>query len=69
MLIVPSYLVRDRDRTNSVRSEAQIADATTQCLIAARKCINASELVGDVIPPSHWLAICVHCLTLAGVAL
>jgi hypothetical protein len=44
-------------------------DAVLQCISAARSSINAAELVRDLVPPSHNLAICVHCLTLAGVAL
>ncbi|KAF5007710.1 hypothetical protein FDECE_5958 [Fusarium decemcellulare] len=39
------------------------------CISAARSCINAAELVRDVVPPSHYLALSVHCLTISGLAL
>jgi hypothetical protein len=44
-------------------------DAVLECISAAHSAINAAELVRDLVPPSHALAICVHCLTLSGVAL
>ncbi|KAH6691479.1 fungal-specific transcription factor domain-containing protein [Plectosphaerella plurivora] len=40
-----------------------------QCKSAAKSCINAAEMVRDLVPPSHYLAICVHYLTLSGVVL
>ncbi|KAI9148822.1 transcriptional regulatory protein [Paramyrothecium foliicola] len=40
-----------------------------QCISAARSCINAAELVREVVPPSHHLAFCVHYLTLSGLML
>ncbi|KAJ3543343.1 hypothetical protein NM208_g3627 [Fusarium decemcellulare] len=39
------------------------------CISAARSCINAAELVRDFVPPSHYLALSVHCLTISGLAL
>ncbi|KAF4466034.1 Zn(II)2Cys6 transcription factor [Fusarium albosuccineum] len=39
------------------------------CISAARSCINAAELVRDVVPPSHYLALSVHCLTISGLVL
>ncbi|SPO02311.1 uncharacterized protein DNG_04984 [Cephalotrichum gorgonifer] len=50
-------------------ASAEAVDAVSQCRIAARECINAAELVRDLVPPSHYLAICVHYLTLSGVVL
>lgn len=50
-------------------NQTQTANATAQSINAARSCINAGELVRDVVPQSHYLAICVHYLTLSGVAL
>lgn len=44
-------------------------EAVAQCRSAARSCINAAEMVRDLVPPSHHLAICVHYLTLSGVVL
>lgn len=44
-------------------------DAVAQCTSAARSCINAAELIRDLVPPSHYLAFCVHYLTLSGVVL
>jgi hypothetical protein len=40
-----------------------------QCISAARSCISAAEPVIDLVPPSHYLAFCVHYLTLSGVVL
>ena len=44
-------------------------DAVAQCMSAARSCINAADLVRDHVPPSHYLAFCVHYITLSGVVL
>ncbi|KAF5007384.1 hypothetical protein FDECE_6270 [Fusarium decemcellulare] len=44
-------------------------EATSQCISAAQSCINAAELVHQVVPPSHLLAFCVHYLTLSGLVL
>ncbi|KAF4453502.1 Zn(II)2Cys6 transcription factor [Fusarium albosuccineum] len=44
-------------------------EATSQCISAAQSCINAAELVHQVVPPSHLLAFCVHYLTLSGIVL
>ncbi|KAF9883412.1 hypothetical protein FE257_003495 [Aspergillus nanangensis] len=40
-----------------------------KCISAARGCVNAAELVRDFVPPSHYLAFSVHCLTISGLAL
>lgn len=48
---------------------AKNMDAVSQCVSAARSCINAAELVRDLVQPSHYLAICVHYLTLSGITL
>ncbi|KAH7145685.1 fungal-specific transcription factor domain-containing protein, partial [Dactylonectria estremocensis] len=44
-------------------------DPLPQCISAARSCINAAELVRELVPPSHHLAFCVHYLTLSGLTL
>ncbi|KAK9777755.1 putative Transcription factor domain-containing protein [Seiridium cardinale] len=44
-------------------------DAVSHCVSAARSCINAAELVRELVPPSHHLAFCVHYLTLSGLVL
>lgn len=44
-------------------------DPVKNCISAARSCINAAELVRDFVPPSHYLALSVHCLTISGLAL
>lgn len=49
--------------------EVDASEAIIQCVSAARSCINAAELVRDLVPPSHYLAFCVHYLTLSGVML
>jgi hypothetical protein len=40
-----------------------------QCISAASCCISAAEPVIDLVSPSHYLAFCVHYLTLSGVVL
>jgi hypothetical protein len=57
-----------KDHSDGLAPEAA-KDAVLQCISAAQSSINAAELVRDLVPPSHSLAICVHCLTLSGVAL
>ncbi|CAI6014040.1 unnamed protein product [Clonostachys chloroleuca] len=44
-------------------------EAMSHCVSAARSCINAAELVRELVPPSHHLAFCVHYLTLSGLIL
>lgn len=44
-------------------------DVVAQCTDAARNCIDAANLVRDFVPPSHYLAFCVHYITLSGVVL
>lgn len=63
------YLARVPKRARKANTDNDMKEATRQCVSAARSCINAAELVRDLVPPSHYLAICVHCLTLSGVAL
>ncbi|KAI8941622.1 hypothetical protein NX059_002835 [Plenodomus lindquistii] len=55
--------------SSSPSSEPPATDAMSHCRSAAKSCINAAELVLDLVPPSHYLAICVHYLTLSGVVL
>ena len=55
--------------SGSTDNAASLAEATSQCISAAKSCITAGKLVRDLVPPSHYLAIGVHCLTLSGVAL
>jgi hypothetical protein len=60
-------------RTGNDHSDGLAPDAAKnavlQCISAAQSSIKAAELVRSLVPPSHSLAICVHCLTLSGVAL
>ncbi|KAF9881500.1 hypothetical protein CkaCkLH20_00646 [Colletotrichum karsti] len=49
--------------------EADISGAISQCVNAAQSCINAAEIVRDLVPTSHYLAICVHYMTLSGIVL
>ncbi|KAH8668463.1 fungal-specific transcription factor domain-containing protein [Xylariales sp. PMI_506] len=44
-------------------------DPISHCISAARSCINAAELIRELVPPSHHLAFCVHYLTLSGLVL
>ncbi|KAF2020211.1 hypothetical protein BU24DRAFT_477361 [Aaosphaeria arxii CBS 175.79] len=41
----------------------------TNCVTAARNCINSAILVRDFVPPSHLLALCVHYLIISGLVL
>ncbi|KAL4868573.1 hypothetical protein BDV12DRAFT_197098 [Aspergillus spectabilis] len=42
---------------------------STECISAARSCIQAAELVRERVPPSHYLAFCVQYLTISGILL
>ncbi|RSL64574.1 hypothetical protein CEP53_004012 [Fusarium sp. AF-6] len=57
-----------RTFSNDKQSFSQL-DPVKNCISAARSCINAAELVRDFVPPSHYLALSVHCLTISGLAL
>ncbi|KFA71066.1 hypothetical protein S40288_05515 [Stachybotrys chartarum IBT 40288] len=48
---------------------SQWHEAVPHCVSAAKSCINAAELVQQLVPPSHHLALCVHYLTLSGIVL
>ncbi|CAG9952688.1 unnamed protein product [Clonostachys rosea f. rosea IK726] len=57
-----------RTFTNRKHSFSQ-SQTLKNCLSAARSCINATELVRDFVPPSHYMAFSVHYLTISGLAL
>ncbi|GKZ30303.1 hypothetical protein AbraIFM66950_008639 [Aspergillus brasiliensis] len=44
-------------------------DPSTECISAARSCIQAAELIRERVPPSHYLAFCVQYLTISGILL
>ncbi|PYH91570.1 hypothetical protein BO71DRAFT_385349 [Aspergillus ellipticus CBS 707.79] len=46
-----------------------VATATTACISAARRCIQAAEQIRERVPPSHHLAFCMHYLTISGILL
>jgi hypothetical protein len=50
-------------------SDLNTVDPISHCVSAAKSCINAAELVRELVPPSHHLAFCVHYLTLSGLVL
>lgn len=52
-----------------MRDSLKDMDPIPHCISAARSCINAAELVRELVPPSHHLAFCVHYLTLSGITL
>ncbi|KAH6685483.1 hypothetical protein F5X68DRAFT_233227 [Plectosphaerella plurivora] len=55
--------------SNDVSPTSNYSTSASQCRSAAKSCINAAEIVRDLVPPSHYLAICVHYLTLSGIVL
>ncbi|KAH7324529.1 fungal-specific transcription factor domain-containing protein [Stachybotrys elegans] len=71
MFIAHSGLLLNLYRTISADPNIISADKDpiSQCIGAARSCINASELVREVVPPSHHLAFCIHYLTISGLVL
>lgn len=64
-----SCFIGSTRQTTLLADSADPVDAVSQCISAARSCINAAELVRDLVQPSHYLAICVHYLTLSGIML
>ncbi|GLA30696.1 hypothetical protein AnigIFM63326_009130 [Aspergillus niger] len=44
-------------------------DPSSECISAARSCIQAAELIRERVPPSHHLAFCVQYLTISGILL
>ncbi|GKZ17791.1 hypothetical protein AbraIFM66951_001085 [Aspergillus brasiliensis] len=44
-------------------------DPSSECINAARSCIQAAELIRERVPPSHYLAFCVQYLTISGISL
>lgn len=44
-------------------------NGVSHCVDAAKSCINAAELVRELVPPSHHLAFCVYYLILSGLIL
>ncbi|KXH25930.1 hypothetical protein CSAL01_04484 [Colletotrichum salicis] len=56
-------------RESAVRNEVDVSGAIDQCVNAAQGCIYVADMVRDLVPSSHHLAICVHYLTLSGIIL
>ncbi|KAL2811091.1 hypothetical protein BJX63DRAFT_422580 [Aspergillus granulosus] len=48
---------------------ASIANPSSECINAARSCIQAAELIRERVAPSHHLAFCVQYLTVSGILL
>ncbi|KAL3479488.1 fungal-specific transcription factor domain-containing protein [Aspergillus californicus] len=48
---------------------SSLANPSTECINAARSCIQAAELIRERVPPSHHLAFCVQYLTISGILL
>ncbi|KZL87105.1 zn 2cys6 transcription factor [Colletotrichum incanum] len=53
----------------ALRHEIDTSGAISQCINAAKGCIYAADLVRDLVPSSHHLAMCVHYLTISGILL
>ncbi|KAK1657541.1 fungal-specific transcription factor domain-containing protein [Colletotrichum godetiae] len=56
-------------RESAVRNEVDVSGAIDQCVNAAQGCVYVADMVRDLVPSSHHLAICVHYLTLSGIIL
>ncbi|KZL75151.1 transcriptional regulatory protein [Colletotrichum tofieldiae] len=56
-------------KETALRHEVDTSGAISQCINAAKGCIYAADLVRDLVPSSHHLAICVHYLTISGIVL
>jgi hypothetical protein len=71
LLNLHRFLVGHRSgrSSNDVSPTSDYSASASQCRSAAKSCINAAEMVRDLVPPSHYLAICVHYLTLSGIVL
>ncbi|KAL3461364.1 fungal-specific transcription factor domain-containing protein [Aspergillus heterothallicus] len=48
---------------------SSIASPSSECITAARSCIQAAELIRERVAPSHHLAFCVQYLTISGILL
>ncbi|TDZ19887.1 hypothetical protein Cob_v007073 [Colletotrichum orbiculare MAFF 240422] len=48
---------------------ADISGAIAQCVNSGQSCIHAAEMVRDLVPTSHYLAICVNYLTISCIIL
>lgn len=56
-------------RQAALQEEVDISGAIGQCVSAARMCIHAAEIVRDLVPTSHYLALSIHYMTLSGIVL
>ncbi|KXH37286.1 hypothetical protein CNYM01_01299 [Colletotrichum nymphaeae SA-01] len=56
-------------KDSAERDEVDVSGAVDQCINAARGCIYVADMVRDLVPASHHLAICIHYLTLSGIIL
>ncbi|KAH9233218.1 hypothetical protein K456DRAFT_1911426 [Colletotrichum gloeosporioides 23] len=54
---------------SALDEEVDISGAISQCVSAAQMCIHAAEIVRDLVPTSHYLALSVHYMTLSGIVL
>ncbi|KAK1635549.1 fungal-specific transcription factor domain-containing protein [Colletotrichum phormii] len=56
-------------RYSALRNKVDVSGAIDQCVNAAQGCIYVADMVRDLVPSSHHLAICVHYLMLSGIIL
>ncbi|UQC90020.1 uncharacterized protein CLUP02_15551 [Colletotrichum lupini] len=56
-------------KDSAERDEVDVSGAIDQCINAARGCIYVADMVRDLVPASHHLAICIHYLMLSGIIL
>ncbi|EXF84159.1 hypothetical protein CFIO01_05662 [Colletotrichum fioriniae PJ7] len=56
-------------KDSAERDEVDVSGAIDQCINAARGCIYVADMVRDLVPASHHLALCIHYLTLSGIIL
>ncbi|KAL3434585.1 hypothetical protein BDV09DRAFT_204598 [Aspergillus tetrazonus] len=60
---------RSTSPSNLRKFSPTLDNPSTECINAARSCIQAAELIRERVAPSHYLAFCVQYLTISGILL
>lgn len=68
LLMAPSCFL-NYPKPAAPEEEVGISGAISQCVSAAQMCIHAADIVRDLVPTSHYLALSVHYMTLSGIVL
>ncbi|GLA86099.1 hypothetical protein AtubIFM56815_010349 [Aspergillus tubingensis] len=69
VFILHSAIIMNLYRPLVGQSLSTPTDPSSECISAARSCIQAAELIRERVPPSHYLAFCVQYLTISGILL